>query len=433
MNSTTKDIFTEWKLIVNDLGEYPENFDKIIKDLEAEIAQQPQRDDLYFLMAKFWEFYPSHVTSDHEELGKHTLRQAVLYYGKAIALSPKPEYSRERDALVKQFPWLVENPAQIQHQKNKSRYYQHSGKTEPLAFLYLIILCISALPVLAFVYAFMCAEISIVIIKLAVPILFGVLVGSAINMSIIGFGKTRNGFTGFLLAALGTVWAYWLQWIFFFVYMARSENGVNLHGNFAQAGNGFFDQVLFLLQNPGMVWFLIQTYIAVGHWNFFGMDINGSLLGFFLIIEFLVIFLVAVFVGFSNYDKPFDEINKAWFKYEFLQNEKYFRPEDQLVSKLENGNYKGLLTPNSEPPIAGQKHFSKFTLFYNGSRNYLTVENVVAKFENGKWREDAEELVQYIEISSEFAAEIRAKNKKILESPDLNISNMNSHQYSKKS
>ena len=196
--------------------------------------------------------------------------------------------------------------------------------------------------------------------------------------------------------------------------MARSENGVNLHGNFAQAGDGFFDQALFLLQNPGMVWFLIQTYIAVGHWNFFGMDINGSLLGFFLVIEFLVIFLVAVFVGFSNYDKPFDEINKTWFKYEFLQNEKYFRPEDQLVSKLENGNYKDLLTRNSEPPIAGQQHFSKFTLFHNGSRNYLTVENVVATFENGKWHEDAEELVQYIEISSEFAAEIRAKNKKIL-------------------
>lgn len=420
-----KDALTEWQLLIGDLGEYPENFKKIIRDLEAEIALQPHRDDLYFLMAKIWEFYPTHVGNHHEQFAVRTIKEAYQNYGKAIDLSAKPEYFAAREALATQFPWLLEQSIPVQTKKDDSRYYRHSGKTEPVAFLYVFTACLTAIPLLAFVYAFMCDEITYPIIKLAIPAVFAFLTGAALNMAIVGYGKTRNGLAGFLLAVAATVWAYWLQWIFYFVYMAHSENGVNLSGNFSQAGSGFFNQVLFLLQKPGMVWHLIQNYIAVGHWRIFGVDINGSLLGFVLIVEFLVIFLVSVFVGFANYDKPFDEVDKKWFKYEFLQNEKYFLPEEQLVAKLENQQYAGILTPNRQELEAAKRKFSKYTLFSNGSRYFLSVENVIATLEKAKWKENSEELVQYISITPEFAAELKSKNKNVLEDYNSGLSNMN--------
>lgn len=309
-----------------------------------------------------------------------------------------------------------------------SHYYQSDGKVTPQSIIYLLIVAFTLIPILSFLFALSGIEISYAVFKFFFPLVFAVLVGASINMALIGFGKTRNGFAGFILSSMATVWAYYLYWIFYFVYISDGNHAMDFSAIISAEGSGFFQKTWYLVKSPALVWQILKNYSAIGNWQIFGMAINGGVLIFLLVVEFIVIYLLSTFIGFMNYDRPFDELNKQWFKYDFLENEKYFLPEDNLVSRLEMRNYKDLLNQNNQISEAGKRYFSGYTLYHNGSQNYLSVENIIATLENGKWNRKTTELVRYIEISPEFAAELRSKNKKILEIPDSTVSNMNYYQ-----
>lgn len=302
------------------------------------------------------------------------------------------------------------------------KYYTPTGKFPPQAIVYLIVVAVTLLPLLSFLYALSGVEVPYLILKCVFPIIFAVLVGASVNMALIGFGKTRNGFWGFILSSLAALWAYYLHWIFYFVYVSRQKRSVNFTAMISGEGQDFYHQILYLVKKPVLVWELLGKYISIGNWSFFGINFNGGLLVFVLILEFAVFFMIAVFIGFMNYDKPFDELSKQWFKYEFLENRKYFLPEDQLVSRLESGNYRGLLTLNEKSLNHTEAviYFSKYTLFTNGKQYYLTVENAVKKWENKKWTSTIDELVRYIQISPEFAHELRSQNVNISSEDPIN-------------
>lgn len=100
-----------------------------------------------------------------------------------------------------------------------SHYYQSDGKVTPQSIIYLLIVAFTLIPILSFLFALSGIEISYAVFKFFFPLVFAVLVGASINMALIGFGKTRNGFAGFILSSMATVWAYYLYWIFYFVYI----------------------------------------------------------------------------------------------------------------------------------------------------------------------------------------------------------------------
>lgn len=409
---------TNWPSYIQNLNNDPLAYDADISRLLALTKEKPWEAENFFLLAKLYENYPADATSHHEQFDNSLRQWASEQYDRAVALKPLPEYIAERDAFRQkhQIPKPV-TPHDFPEQKvsaNSAQYYQSSGKMPFTAVVYLAAVGVTAIPVASFLFALAGIEIPHVVFKFLLPVLFAALVGAAINMALIGFGKTRNGLWGFLLASMATFWAYYLYWIFFFVYISDGEHSANFSALISAEGSEFFQKVLYLIKNPALVWEILGKYVSIGNWNVFGININGGLLVTLLVVEFIAIYLIAVFIGFMNYDKPFDELNNRWFKYEFLENEKYFTPEDQLVSRLESGQYKGLLDLNShQPNAAAAKYFSKYTLFYNGSQYYLTVENAVSKLENSKWSTTTEELVSYISISQDFAAQLRAKNAKI--------------------
>ncbi|MBP7173215.1 MAG: hypothetical protein KBA33_03970 [Cloacibacterium sp.] len=295
-----------------------------------------------------------------------------------------------------------------------SKYYMPSGKFGVSAVFLALVCAVTLIPLLGFLYAISCAEVPYVVLKWIFPILFAALVGTVINFSIIIYGKTRNGTVGFLLASILSFWAYFLHWIFFFVYLSSQNRAVNFASLISKEGEGFFQQAIFLVKNPFLVFDLINKYCGIGLWSFLGITWNGNLLVIFLIIEFLLILAISSFIGFVSYDKPFDELNNTWFKEDSVNIEKYFLPEENIVSKLEKQDYKGILEPyqslNSQSQILG---YSRHTIYSSGNTYYLSIENMEQKIDNGKTTHTSHSLVKYIQISSVFASEIRSKNNSI--------------------
>lgn len=414
-----------WTEYIANLHGEPHLFDAEIEKLRKITAEKPWEEANFFLLAKLYENYPFEETSHHEQFDKAVLRWAGENYNRAIAIKPLPEYLAEREKFRKNNSRALEKPQEISEKpqnqaipekpKNEAMYYRSSGKMNFSAPVFLAVICATAIPVLGFLYAFVSAEVPYVALKLIFPILFGVLAGACINMAIIGFGKTRSGFWGFILASLATVWAYYLHWVFYFVYISGKNLNVNFSALISKEGADFFHRAFYLVKNPGLVWELLGKYTHIGSWSFMGIDFDGGLLIFFLVLEFILIYLSSVFIGFMNYDKPFDELNNQWFKYEFYENKKYFLPQDQLVSRLESGQYRGLLDVDENKVWTDDAgiYFSRHTLFSNGRQYYLSVDNMVRKFENKTWTTKSTELVRYISIPQDFAMEIRAKNEKL--------------------
>ena len=101
-----------------------------------------------------------------------------------------------------------------------SMYYQSSGKVTVQSVIYLLIVCVTLIPITSFLFALSSVEILYAVLKFLFPIIFAVLVRASTNMALIGFGKVRNGFIGFILASLATLWSYDLYWIFYFAYIS---------------------------------------------------------------------------------------------------------------------------------------------------------------------------------------------------------------------
>lgn len=409
---------TDWRSYLQSLNHDPLAYDAEINRLVALTNEKPWEHENFFLLAKLYENYPADATHHHEQYDKALIQWASEQYDRAIALKPLSEYIAERDAFRLKHPGTKpateKDFSQQKGSVDAAKYYRHSGKMPLIAPIYLLIGCITLIPLISFLFALAGIEIPHVVFKFLFPILFAALVGAVSNMALIGFGKTRSGMWGFLMASAATLWAYYLYWIFYFVYISDGEHSANFSALISTEGSGFFQKIIYLIQHPALVWDILGKYVSIGNWNVLGINVNGGLLITLLVVELIAIYMIAVFIGFMNYDKPFDEVSNQWFKYEFLENEKYFTPEDQLVSRLESGQYKGLLKLNSrQPATAGARYFSKYTLFYNGSQYYLTVDNAVSKLENNKWNTTTEELVTYISITQDFAAELRAKNVKV--------------------
>lgn len=313
------------------------------------------------------------------------------------------------------------------------KYYRHSGKTSPQAYLYTAIAAATVIPLLSFLYAVSCLEVPYVILKWAFPIIFAVLVGSVANYCIVTKGKTRSGKTGILLGSILAIWSYFLHWVFFFVYVsAKKTASVDFTSRISAEGTDYLSQVLYLIKNPLLVFEMIQKYSAVGIWSFFGISWEGGLLVFTLIVEFIVIFLIILFISFVNYDKPFSEEDQVWFKEELIRVPNFYLPEDNFVQKLETSDYKGLIKFPSkinaldEHDALNQKlneGYAQFQLYSHRNQHYLSASNMRRKYDDkGKINYSEENLIDKIQITPSFALEI-AELKKANFEPLAEVSN----------
>lgn len=402
---------TDWKNYLLNLHDEPQRFDAAMENLRAQIAKKPWEAELYFLYAKVCENYPFHKSTHHEQFDKAVIGWANENYNRAISLRSLPEYVEERDKFRKSSDYsLIEKSKEFAAQPRKeAMYYKSSGKFSPVAFVYAGLAAVTAIPLVSFLYALSNIEVPYFVIKLALPVLFGVLVGAVINFATIVFGKTRNGWIAFLVASALSVWAYFLHWVFFFVYADTKQHlPFNFHSLLSSEGDSFLQQTLFLIKHPMLVFELIQKYVPIGLWTFLEINFSGGLLVFTLILEFIIFFASATWLGTLNYQKPFDELENRWFKEKSFNINKYFIFDDRLVEKLEAQDYRGILGLRDNGWTT--KGYSEFIIYENSRQNYLTVNNMTPQVEKKKITYTQESVVEFIQITPQFAAEIKAKS-----------------------
>ena len=422
---------TDWKNYLQNLHDEPERFDAEMEDLRAQITKKPWEAELYFLYAKVCENYPFNKSTHYEQFDKAVIGWANENYDRAISLRSLPEYIAERDKFRKSSDYsLIEKSREFAAQPRKeAMYYKSSGKFSPVAFVYAGFAAVTAIPLVSFLYALTNIEVPYFVIKFILPVLFGVLVGAAINFALIVFGKTRNGWVALLLASALSIWAYFLHWVFFFVYADTKQHlPFNFHSLLSSEGDSFIQQTLFLVKHPLLVFDLIQKYVPIGIWTFLGINFSGGLLVFTLILEFIILFVSAIWLGTLNYHKPFDELENRWFKEKIFKINKYFTTDDRLVEKLEAQDYRGILTPRAQKNTGWTTDgYSEFFIYENSRQNYLTVNNMTPQVVKKKITYTQDSLVEFIQITPQFAAEIKAKDPNF--SPPQFVPELNNMNY----
>lgn len=93
-----------------------------------------------------------------------------------------------------------------------SNYYKPSGKFSPISFVYLLLLCAIAMPILATIYAYLIWYIPFVYINFLITAGLGFAIGIAVWQIVIKLGKVRNYGLAILLALIAALAAYYFQW-----------------------------------------------------------------------------------------------------------------------------------------------------------------------------------------------------------------------------
>ena len=92
-----------------------------------------------------------------------------------------------------------------------SNYYKPSGKFSPISFVYFILVCTVALPILATIYAYLIWYIPIIYLNFLVTFGFGFAIAITVGYLVVRLGKVRSYFvcshsiTCCLLSAMGSM------------------------------------------------------------------------------------------------------------------------------------------------------------------------------------------------------------------------------------
>ena len=94
-----------------------------------------------------------------------------------------------------------------------SNYYKPSGKFSPISFVYFILVCTIALPILATIYAYLIWYIPIIYLNFLVTFGFGFAIAITVGYLVVRLGKVRNYGLAILFALIASLVAYYLQWV----------------------------------------------------------------------------------------------------------------------------------------------------------------------------------------------------------------------------
>ena len=240
-----------------------------------------------------------------------------------------------------------------------SNYYKPSGKFSPISFVYLLLVCVIAMPILATIYAYLIWYIPFVYINFLITAGLGFAIGIAVWQIVIKLGKVRNYGLAILLALIAALAAYYFQWVVWtnLVLISSDEES----------------QLLRLLSNPSYLSQLIGFINESGTWSFKGAVVSGTFLTIIWIIELLIIIGVAIFIAIPHSKHPFNETLDEWFEEVELPAFSYIENASSFKQQAEQGNWEQL-EPMIQRSSKEQSH-SVFTLFASGNEYYLSVTN----------------------------------------------------------
>jgi len=279
-------------------------------------------------------------------------------------------------------------------------YYKPSGKFSPASFVYFLILCVTAFPILGLLYAYCIWYIPFIYINFIIAGIFGLITGFLINSFVIGKGKVRNVTLAVLLGILGgaiALYFHWAVWVDLVINAGESYGSSRIG---VTVSNIKIFQVFGLVARPDILFEFIGQINEFGTWGIKGSTVSGIFLTIIWIIEFIIIVGVSTFMTFPKAYQPFCEQGNTWFEEKELGTFQFIENTAEIKKQLES---------KDSSQIEGVKMFSNtdtnhsiFTLYTSKfGENYLTIDNKTAKIDkNGKLDFDSDEFVEYIAITS---------------------------------
>ncbi len=290
-----------------------------------------------------------------------------------------------------------------------SDYYSASGKYSPLSFILWIVLALTALPLLAAIYAYAIWYIPIPYLNFFITGIFGFLIGLVISQVVLKIGKVRNtklAIAFVVFGALTALYIHWAVWI---------DLAMNISGTMGNEDIGIatstikFNEVINLILQPSVLFEIMGDLNEVGVWGFQGGTVSGGFLTAIWIIEILVVLFVSFAYGIGQASKPFCEEENEWFKENELSPVSVFRDAPNLLDALSSGNMEvldGMLAP---APNISSDHHAKLTLFdAKTGENFVSIVNEIAKTtDKGEIKFDSVEVASYLKISQEVADRLK--------------------------
>ena len=285
-----------------------------------------------------------------------------------------------------------------------STYYQSSNKFSPLSFLYFIIACVVAIPILALIYSYAIWYIPFPYINFFITLGFGFAIGWVVQTMAISFGKVRSDKMAYLFGFIGALIGLYLSWA---VWVDLVINAGETYGSSrigVSVSNIQFVQVLELALQPGVLFELMGQIMDVGVWGFRATTVSGWFLGLIWVIEALMVVIVGTIIPPNQSGKPFCELNQKWFKERKLPALSYLKDEMRVVAPLENNDFEGLKELAAVPNPTTENH-SIFTLYSNETNeNYLSIQNRMATInKKGETKFTDRDVVTHLRINEEFS------------------------------
>lgn len=290
-----------------------------------------------------------------------------------------------------------------------TKYYQPSGKFNPIAFIYFIISTLIAFPIIALIYTYLVWYIPFVYINFFITAGFGFLVGVTISQLSIKVGKVRNPKIAFILGLVGGLIALYFSWVIWIdlVINAGESYGTSRIG--ITTSNIKLLQVFQLALHPQAVFDLIAKINEVGTWGIRGGTVSGIFLSVFWVIEALIVIVLSVIIPNTLSKLPFCEFDNKWFDEIDLPAFNLINNTKEMVSNLEMLNQKSFDDLQLVPDFEKDSH-SIFTLYSsNKGENFLSIENNVAEVDNkGEVDFKNDLLIEYVHINSELKSKLLA-------------------------
>ena len=281
------------------------------------------------------------------------------------------------------------------------KYYSPSGKFDPKAILYFILISVIAMPLLGLAYSYAIWYIPIIYLNFLIAGAVGFAIAWLISKFVIKLGKVRNKALAVIFALLASIialYSSWVVWADLVINMGESY-GTSRIG--ITASNVDVNQLYILATNPATLFELIANINEYGTWGIKSTTVSGTILTIVWIIEALLIIGVTLLLT-NGSRVPFCELSNKWFESKNLPPFNVVENRGELIKAIESGDPTAFDTL-ALVTKADQDH-SVFTLFSSSNNeNYLTVNNMKGKFnKDGELEFDDTLLVENIYINNEL-------------------------------
>ena len=286
--------------------------------------------------------------------------------------------------------------------QNRQKFYEPSGKFDPIRHSLLYVICIGIALFLGYLYAVLISFIPILYFNVLITVGFGISLGLICRV-LARFSHSRNRKSQLFQAVFFGILANYFQWTAYSLFIL--ENSI-------PSFEFYFSNLDWILTS-GNFFNLLGVLNSVGAWGIFGAQINGTTLTVIWIVEFLLIALLPIIGVMQTKVYPYSELQRKWYKkYTLVKDFESISSNTRLISNLE-------LNPLETIELLGKgiafRH-SKIHLFYlkGESNHYLTFENIYYEGRGEATSKQGEIIVNNFTISNDFAEQIleRFPNKR---------------------